>query len=409
MSHIKDEGIQMPQFTGSQVFDKKIYNDAIDRAIKKINKNLIKFGDRFPGPVTINNRYNLNLSIQTDISRKPEETGENNGWTTGFWTGMLWLAYRYNHNKTYEQVLDRHIDSFMQRAVKRIDCSHHDMGFLYSLSCVAGYKITGDKKAMRTALLAADILMERYIDKPGIIQAWGDMEDPNERGRMIIDCLMNLSLLYWASETTGNLKYYENAYSHSLKAVNNIIREDATTYHTYFFDVETGHPLYGKTKQGYSDDSCWARGQAWGIYGFVLSYVHTKDTIFLDAAKKLANYFLNRSPDDMVVYWDLIFNDGSGQERDSASTAIVVCGLFEMIKHLENPIEKQYYFNAANHLLRSLCLNYSTSTEDGADGLILHGVYYKAGNAGVDEASLWGDYFYLEALIRATSDWDPYW
>ncbi|MHB8962340.1 MAG: glycoside hydrolase family 88 protein [Saccharofermentanales bacterium] len=406
---IKDEGMSVAGFREKQAFDKSVYFDAIGRSVQKTDRNLLRFGTGFPAPATVDNHYGLNRTYPENGSGQMEETGANTGWTTGFWTGILWLLNEYSLIGRYDDTLKEHIDSFLHRAAEKIDCAHHDMGFLYTLSCVAAYKVKGDLKARKAALMAADILMERYIAKAGIIQAWGNMADPGERGRMIIDSLMNLPLLYWASEATDEPVYRTSAYHHALNAVNNIIREDATTYHTFYFDADTGEPLRGRTKQGHSDESCWARGQAWGIYGFILSYIYTKDPDFLTAAKKLANYFIKRSPEDLVVYWDLDFGDGSGQEKDSSSTAIVVCGLLEMVRHLTDPAEKTYYFNAANAMLQSLCLNYSTREDDGADGLILHGVYYKAGNEGVDEANLWGDYFYLEALIRSVTDWRPYW
>lgn len=406
---IVDEGMNLDEFKGKQEFDKSLYQTAIINAEKKIQSNLDFLKDKFPQSSTNSNKYELNSNRANPGDNEPIEPGSNYGWTSSFWTGMLWLLHETSKDEQYLEYLDAQTKSFQDRIKAKEDVDTHDLGFLYSLTCVADYKIRGNEKSKEAALLAADHLMTRYVESAEIIQAWGDMNDPNQRGRMIIDCLMNIPLLYWSTEVTGDDKYAQAAYNHANKAAEYIVREDGTTYHTYFFDVETGEPRYGKTFQGYSDDSCWARGQAWGIYGFALSYAYTKDPEFLKLAQVVANYFLNRSPEDLVVYWDLIFNDGSGEPRDSSATAIAVCGLYELVKYIDDEEAKEYYTNAANLLLKALIENYSTSPEDDNDGLILHGVYSKPGNFGVDESNLWGDYFYLEALIRTTSNWNMYW
>lgn len=404
-----NEGMKMEIFKNAPQFKKEVFQQAIKDAVKKINANLEVFKDKFPDSATIQNVYPLNTHNANPGDQPTSDEGANIGWTTGFWTGMLWLSYELTDDERYLQTLGAHIQSFKERAEKEIDINTHDLGFLYSLSCVAAYKLTGNEDAKFAALTAADLLMRRYIEVAGIFQAWGDMNIPEQRGRMIIDCLMNLPLLYWASEVTGKDIYKDAAYRHVQNALKYIVREDATTYHTYFFDTETGEPRFGKTFQGHSDDSCWARGEAWGIYGFALSYLYTKDERFLEMSKKLANYFLNRSPEDFVVYWDLDFTDGSGEEKDSSSSAIAVCGLLELIKHLPNEEEKQYYSNASHNILFSLYENYSSRNDESINALLLHGVYAKPLNFGVDEANLWGDYFYLEALARVTKSWNPYW
>jgi unsaturated chondroitin disaccharide hydrolase len=199
------------------------------------------------------------------------------------------------------------------------------------------------------------------------------------------------------------------AYSHARQAARHIIREDASCYHTFYMDTQTGEPLGGKTCQGFSDDSSWARGQAWAVYGFPLSYDYSGDEGFLEIAVKMANYFLNRLPDDDVCYWDLIFTDGD-QERDSSSAAIAACGLLELSKHL--PLTQAYrafYENASLKIIQSLTERYTTKNSPHSNGLLLHGVYNKPGSCGVDECCIWGDYFYFEALVRLWKSWKLYW
>jgi len=188
------------------------------------------------------------------------------------------------------------------------------------------------------------------------------------------------------------------------------VRDNTTTYHTYYFDVETGAAIGGNTQQGYADDSCWARGQAWGIYGFTLSYLYTGDTSFLKTAQDLADYFIAELPADKVSYWDLVFNDGSQEERDSSAASIAVCGLLELAKHLPitQPNQAAYQENALA-ILASLAQNYTTIDHPESNGLLMHGVYDKNSLKGVDECMIWGDYYYMEALMRVSQSWYSYW
>jgi unsaturated chondroitin disaccharide hydrolase len=274
---------------------------------------------------------------------------------------------------------------------------------------VAAYKVTGAQIAKETALQAADLLITRYFDKAGIIQAWGDLNDPEQRGRMIIDCCMNLPLLYWAAQITGNNHYYQIAHQHAQQAASYLVREDASTFHTFYMDVDTGQPRFGKTCQGYDDDSCWARGQAWGIYGFALSYLYTGNSVFLNIGKKITHYFLNRLPEDQICYWDLVFTEGY-EDRDSSAAAIAACGLLEFSKRLPFSDElKQIYENAALLIIRSLAENYTTLGLGNSNGILDHAVYNKPRHEGVDECNIWGDYFYFEALVRLLKDWKLYW
>lgn len=395
MKQVKDEGIDTSsKFCTKQTITREACEEAIRFILKKIDENLETFTYKFPASASEKNVY---------------PAIDNVDWTACFWTGMLWLAYEVTGDEKYRKVAEIQLDSYKKRVEERICTDTHDLGFLYTLSCVAAYKLTGNEEAKKTALLAADLLMLRYFDKAGIIQAWGDLKDPTQRGRMIIDCCMNLPLLYWASEITGDRKYHDAAYSHVKQAANYIIREDASSYHTFFMDVETGAPKYGKTAQGYSDDSCWSRGQAWGIYGFILSYLYTEDPMLTELGKKITNYFLNRLPEDSICYWDLIFTGGS-EERDSSAAAIAACGMLEMVKHLPlTDKHKAIYENAAIAIVKSLSEKYTTTSCPGSNGVLLHAVYSKPGNAGVDECNIWGDYYYFEALVRLLKDWKLYW
>lgn len=381
-------------------FDPK---EAIQAALKQIDGNLETFARVCPHDTTINNVY-----PPRRLRDNPE--GTNVGWTTGFWPGILWLAYEWTGDDQYRRVAEMQGESFAARMRSKFDVDHHDLGFLYTPTAIAAYRLTGDEDAKAVAVEAARTLLNRFWEKPGIIQAWGRMDDPNQKGRTIVDSLMNLPLLFWASEVTGDPVFRQSAIRHAEQLQRTFVRADDTTYHTYYFDTETGAPLYGKTAQGAADESCWARGQAWAMYGFTLSYAYTKNPAFLETAQRLTDYFLAHVPADGVVYWDLAFGDGSGEEKDSSASAIAACALLEMVKWLPEGARKDRYARAAAETVEALATKYAANSVPGSNALILHGVYSKPGGNGVDEANLWGDYFYMEALIRmAKPDWKMYW
>ena len=367
---------------------------AMDRVADQVRCNMEYFGTRFPSSATRNQTYGVIDNIE---------------WTDGFWTGLLWLCYEYTGDDAFKNLALKNVDSFLNRVEKRIELDHHDLGFLYSLSCVAGYKLTGSAEGRKAGLLAADKLMERFQEKGGFIQAWGEL-GARDNYRLIIDCLLNIPLLHWAFLETGKPVYRNAAMRHYEAACNNVIRDDASAYHTFYFDPETGEPLKGVTRQGYSDDSAWARGQAWGIYGIPLNYRYVKDDSAFNLFKGMTNYFLNRLPEDEVCYWDLIFTDGSNQSRDSSAAAIGVCGIHEMLKYLpEVESDKNTYRHAMHCILRSLMERYTAPEIKPGNPVLLHGVYSWHSGKGVDEGNIWGDYYYMEALIRFYKDWNLYW
>jgi len=339
---------------------------------------------------------------------------ENIEWTTGFNTGLYWLAYEYTQDADFKEAALIQVDSFLERIEQKIDVEHHDMGFLYSLSCVAAYKLVGSEIGKKAALLAADQLCARFHEKGQFLQAWGELGAENNY-RLIIDCLMNLPLLYWASEVSGDMNYRNIALAHTKTSLDNLVRDDYSTYHTYFFDTKDGSPLQGATQQGYRDGSAWARGQAWGIYGLAISYRYTKDPKCIELFYQVTDFFLKHCPNDLIAYWDLEFNEGSNESRDSSAAAIAACGILEMMPYL--PKEKaDYYHEKALVIANNLMDNYAVKSVEQSNGLLLHGVYAKSSpfnpipeDRGVDECNLWGDYFYLELLMRLLEKSKLYW
>jgi len=384
---------RLPQHWNGSM-DRQLLLRATAQVLLSIDRNLQHFGDDFPAPSTVGQVYPAIGNVE---------------WTSGFWTGMLWLAYELSGAPHYRAAAERQVRSFHARQAARQNTNHHDLGFLYSLSCVAAHRLTGDTVAAEAALGAARLLLERYLPKAGIIQAWGELSDPAQQGRMIIDCNLNLPLLYWASEYSGDPAFRAAADSHIAAAARHIVRPDGSTFHTFFFDPANGQPLQGKTHQGFADDSCWARGQAWGIAGFPLVFRHNGDAQLLKVAQALANYYLNRLPRDGICYWDLVFTSGS-EERDSSAAAIAACGLLELAPRLApgDPLRTAYLAAAAG-TVQELAANYLNRSEVPGSGLLQHAVYHKPQGIGIDECCIWGDYFFLEGLVRLQRDWQPYW
>ncbi|MGO4533623.1 glycoside hydrolase family 88 protein [Leifsonia sp. 2MCAF36] len=376
---------------------------ALETAIATTRRNVEKFGAGYPDDTTADGVYPPRPALR-DI---PE--GGNHGWTTSFVPGMQWIAWEATGDDAFREAALRHTRDFERRVNEGQDLDTHDLGFLYSLSCVAAWRLTGDEDARQAALAAADHLMTRFLEPAGIVQAWGDLSDPRQAGRTIIDSLMNMPLLTWAHEQTGDERYADAVRRHTLQLRDHILRPDDSTFHTFYWDVETGEPLRGATEQGAHDDSCWARGQAWGIYGFALNFRATGDERFLEASRRCAAYFLAHLPADDVAYWDLVYTDGSDAPRDSSAAAIAVSGLRELAIAEDDPEAAARATEAADRILASLIENY-TPADDVSDALILHGVYNLPGDHGVDEGTLWGDYFYLEALMRTVDpEWRLYW
>lgn len=371
---------------------------AMEQAVDIVRSNLLEFTSRFQSSNTFGGFY---------------EATENVEWTTGFWTGVIWLAYEMTGEDVFREAGEFQVESFLKRIKEKIDVNHHDMGFLYSLSCVAAYKLTGNQHAKEAAVLAADHLAERYREKGQFLQAWGNPGEPKEY-RLIIDCLLNLPLLYWATEVTGDQSYQQKAENHIKTAMKCILRPDDSTYHTHFFDVETGEPTYGVTHQGNRNGSAWARGQAWGVYGIALSYRYLKNPEYLDLFCRVTDYFIEHLPEDLVPYWDFDFDTGSEEPRDSSASAITICGILEMAKYLDEE-KAAKYLDAADRMLCALITHCANNNIKVSNGLLLHGTYARSSeentctDRGVDECNTWGDYFYMEALTRRYKDWELYW
>lgn len=367
----------------------------LDDAIVKVNRLIEKVGN--DGFLHTNSRNGLYPKALNDQ------------WTNGFWTGIIWQMYLYTKNEKYFNIGKIHTKLFDQRASKGHDgLTNHDVGFLYSLSAVADYKITGDKYALDVALKATKVLAERFLPNVGVIQAWGKIgEDGVNKNRVIIDTNMNLPILYFIANEINDSKYSDIATSHLNKTIPCLIREDGTTYHTFHYD-DNGNPLRPSTHQGKNDYSIWTRGLSWGIYGYPLIYKYNqerKDLIPL--AKNILNAFLNRLPDDLVCPWDYDYECYDGVLKDAGTMPIVALGILEMIKYKEYFTEEeiQDYELIAHNILQVLIKNNYIAFENAPweDGFVRHSVK-SVYNEGINEFCLWGDYYYIELLMKLYND-----
>jgi len=389
--------MEIKSFNKPHITDVQV-GEALSMAIAQVRRDLPAFTYRCQNHSSVDNFY---------------PPCDNDQWTCGFWPGEIWLAYERTGDDDFRRSGDILVDSFLDRIRRKVEVDHHDMGFLYTPSCVAAYRLTGNENARKAALMAADQLVKRFQPVGQFIQAWGEL-GARDNYRYIIDCLLNLPLLYWAEGETGDARYGDIARRHSATCLRYSIREDGSTFHTVFMNPETGEFDRGETCQGYRDDSSWARGQAWAVYGTALSYRYTGDPAYLDAFCRVLAYYLSRLPGDLVPYWDLIFTDGDDEPRDSSSGSIVSCGLLEMSRQVGHEEAGQFQ-TLARQMMYSLWTDYSVRDPRISNGQVLHGTYSKKSPyntctpEGVDECVSWGDYFYMEALTRLSTEWDPYW
>lgn len=314
------------------------------------------------------------------------------GWVGGHWVGLLWLAYAYSG----EAALDRAARAWAARLVPRQDDSTtHDLGFLFELSHVLGARLTGDAALKLPALAAAKTLLRRFDEQGKFFPAWN-----SQPGRAIIDTMMNLNLLYWATAETGDPLYARHATDHAHTALTCLVRGDGSTAHVADFDVTTGRFLRQGTHQGLSSTSCWSRGQSWAIYGLANCFGVTGDSTFLVAARRLAEYALRRLPPDHVPYWDydspLIPND----VRDSSAAAILASGLLRLAALDPDAGGSQRWRNEATAILESLWQCYS-SRGTAEPSILLHGTRNKPGGS-MDHGLVYGDYYFVEALLQLT-------
>lgn len=331
--------------------------------------------------------------------------GQNNNWTAGMYMGSYLMAYQLTGDERFADVSKELLETFVYREKNRVGMGDHDVGFAFVPSCVGAYKILGLAKGKNTAASAVSYYYDTSYSQEGkfIIRAfsWNNIGG----FRTMIDSQMNASLFFWAGDYYGNDDYLSAALNHTLTSIDLLVRDDGSTYHHYQFDPESAEPLYGVTWQGYSDESCWARGHSWGVYGFSIANSYVENQKIMDAQRDVTYYMLNNLPEDLIPYWDYTFTTGSGEPRDASAAAIAVCGMLDMAEQLpEGSAQRIVYESAAAQIMEELIDHYTDDIGVEYDGLIHSVTHAKPQGIAIEECAPYADYFYLEALARYLCD-----
>lgn len=333
------------------------------------------------------------MSLKTGLIKKVP----SKDWTSGFYIGNLWQLYTITGDSRYKEYAQKWIP-FLEK--EKFNGGTHDMGFKIYCSFGKGYEITHSEAYKNVIIKSAQTLCTRFNKKIGSIKSWESKEKWNFP--VIIDNMMNLELLFEASKLSGDNSYKEIAIQHANITLKNHFRKDNSCFHVVGYDTVTGQVINKTTHQGYSDDSSWARGQSWAVYGFTMTYRYTKDKAYLKQAEATAQFFINHKnmPKDGIPYWD--FNDPNipNTTRDASAAAVMASALLEMYSYTKN----NAYLNYANKVVNSLSSDkYVLNKSVKAPFILDHSTGDWSKKAELDEPIIYADYYFLEAIIRKKS------
>ena len=369
---------------------------AAEKATDKLEQLAKKYGVAFPTTRSIEYKY---------------VCGENNNWEAGMYTGCYWLAYQLTGNKFFRKEAEKHLPTYKTRFDEKLGLMGHDVGFPYMPSCVAAYKVTGNEEARALALDVAKFFYENAYTTKGPYKFIKRGRREGEPYRTMMDTLMNATLLLWAGAELGDEKLTEAGLNQSVTTEALLIRGDGSSFHHYMFDADTCEPVRGLTLQGHSDESCWSRGHAWGVYGFPIAYSYTKADFLPKVHRDITYFMLNHLPEDLIPCWDYDFVSPN-ESRDASAGLISLCGMHEMAKFLPDTAEEKAVFESASAQILESVIDNCTSPipVKNYDGLIHHVTHAKPQGQGIDECAVYGDFFYLEALCRyLLPDFKKYW
>ncbi|MGG6312357.1 glycoside hydrolase family 88 protein [Paenibacillus macerans] len=317
-----------------------------------------------------------------------------NWWTNGYWAGMMWLMYHETGDDKYKDIAAVS-EKKLDQCFADYYGLHHDVGFMWLPTSVANYKVTRNAESRKRALHAANLLAGRFNLAGGFIRAWNDLDEGDTRGWAIIDCMLNIPLLYWASEETGDPRFAQIAVKHADTTMQAFVRRDGSVNHIVEFDPTNGGVIRTYGGQGYEEGSSWTRGQSWGLYGFMMSYRYTGKQEYLDTAKRIAHYFIANIPEDGIIPVDFRQPPEPKLEDDTAA-AIAACGLIELAKSVGEH-EKDLYLKSAVKLLKTLDLRCDWT--DRTDALIQYGsASYHAKHH--HHPIIYGDFYFMEAIFK---------
>lgn len=317
-------------------------------------------------------------------------------WCAGFFPGSMWFMYEYTKDDKWKE---RAIKHSMLIREEEFDTTSHDIGFKMYNSFGNGYKLTGDEEYRNIIIQSAKTLSKRFSPRIGVIRSW-DWNRHVWQYPVIIDNLMNLELLFEASKLTGDDIYYEIADTHAKTTLANHFRDDYSSYHVVDYDTISGEAIKKQTFQGYADPSAWARGQAWALYGYTMSYRYTKNPDYLKQAQGIANFIFTHPnlPPDLIPYWD--FNDPAipNAPRDASAACVTASALYELASY--SPPQSAQYVEWADQILKNLAGSYKAELGTTQGFLLLHSTGHLPGNSEIDVPINYADYYFLEALLR---------
>lgn len=347
--------------------------------------------------------WSLNSLKQSPINPRTVENDtlklvKSSDWTSGFFPGCLWYMLEFSNQPSWKTAADHYS---MNIEAEKLNGHTHDMGFKLYCSFGNGYRLTHNNEYQEILLQGAETLSKRFNPVIGCIRSWDHNSDKWDYP-VIIDNMLNLELLFWATKAGGDSTYYKIAVSHAEKTMQNHFRSDYSSYHVVSYDTITGEPLKKNTHQGYADESAWARGQAWGLYGYTMVYRETGDVKFLNQAKQIAHYILSSPnlPDDGVTYWDFNAPNIPDEPRDASAAAVICSALYELGTYVEGE-EQHEYFEAADRILRSLSSTaYRANVGENHGFLLKHSVGSYPHDSEINVPIIYADYYFMEANLR---------
>jgi len=345
-------------------------------------KMITKIGKTDKSPRTIDKDGNLVLVDSGD-------------WTSGFFPGCLWKIYEYTKDDKWKSEAQFYTNNIEK---EQFNNTTHDLGFMLYCSFGNGYRLTGNPHYKDVLIQSAKTLITRFNPKVGCIKSW----ESNDRWEypVIIDNMMNLELLFWATKETGDSTFYNIAVTHANTTIKNHFRKDYSTWHVLSYDTTTGQVVKRNTAQGYEDGSCWARGESWGLYGFTMCYRETKDPRYLEQAEGMAKYILTNKnlPDDMIPYWDYNAPNIPDEVRDASAAAIMASALYELSTFTDNT--EINYKESADRILNSLSSPKYLNEKGNNNFILMHATGSKPADSEVDVPMIYADYYFIEANLR---------
>jgi unsaturated chondroitin disaccharide hydrolase len=346
-------------------------------------------------------QYEGMLKTHTDITKFPQSTLPNGQprdmksewWCSGFFGGSLWYLYEYTKDPKWREAAEKWT---MAVEKEQYNTRTHDLGFMLYCPFGNGYRLTGNPQYKDIMLTGAKSLSTRFDPKRGVIKSWEKFK--TYQYPVIVDNMMNLEFLFWASKTSGDKSFYNIATTHADVTIKHHYRPDFSSYHVICYNPD-GTVEAKKTHQGAADESAWSRGQAWGFYGYVVMYRETKDKKYLDFANNIANFILNHPnmPADKVPYWDF---SKVGEERDASAAAILASGLLELQGYVKGKKRKTYIKTAEQILTSLVSPAYRAKVGENNNFFLMHCTGHKPGNSEIDMPLVYADYYFLEALLR---------